>query len=182
VFQNKNLTTNKLDKLIFEFIKEKEKDDYYEDMEKNILNFIIEKELIFNYNNKYLILSNIEIIIKNNKSQSLYKRVNKNEDRIFQLLKNNFPYLKLIREHSPVWLNRQRFDFYSEKHNLAIEWHGEQHYFPVEKYGGVITFELNQIRDEQKRILCDRNNIKLIELKYDIKDIEILEIIKKAIK
>lgn len=182
IFKGKNLTTSKLDEFILNQIKENQADFYYEGYENEIFNFLLDNELIFKYNNKYLILKQIEEIIKSNKSESLYKQVNRSENRIYQLLKNQFPELRLIREHSPEWLNKQRFDFYSEKYKIAIEWHGQQHYTPVSKFGGEIAFELNQIRDEQKRVLCHRNNVKLIELKYDLKDAEIIEILKQELK
>lgn len=182
IFNNNSLSTLKLDELILSFIKENQTDFYYDGYENEILNFLLDNELIFKYNNKYLILHQIEELFKTNRSESLYKQINRNEDRIFQLLKNQFPELKLIREHSPYWLNKQRFDFFSEKYQLAIEWHGQQHYTPVSKFGGEVAFELNQIRDEQKRVLCQRNNVKLIELKYDLKDAEIIDIVKKEIK
>lgn len=58
-------------------------------------------------------------------------------------------------------------DFYIPEFNTFIEYNGEQHYIPKDKFGGVITFERQQKRDQYVRDYCFKNNIKLIEIKYN---------------
>jgi hypothetical protein len=68
------------------------------------------------------------------------------------------------------YINVLRFDAYSEKYNIAFEYQGQQHYYPVDFSGDVDIakkeFELCQIRDNVKREYCNKNNIYLIEIPY----------------
>lgn len=57
-------------------------------------------------------------------------------------------------------------DFYIPSLNIAIEYNGQQHYKPVERFGGKLKFEKQQKRDEFVRNYCKENNIKLIEIDY----------------
>lgn len=58
-----------------------------------------------------------------------------------------------------------RFDFYVENHYL-IEYDGQQHYFPVELFGGNEQFQIQQERDMYKNQWCKDNNIPLIRIPY----------------
>ena len=49
----------------------------------------------------------------------------------------------------------------------AIEYQGEQHYTPIEVFGGEEGYKKNLERDEQKRIKCLENGIKLFEVTPD---------------
>ena len=64
-----------------------------------------------------------------------------------------------------------KIDFYLPNYNLFIEYNGEQHYVPIDYFGGQITFEHQQERDQYVRNYCKENNIKLLEIRYD-EDIE----------
>lgn len=59
-----------------------------------------------------------------------------------------------------------RFDFYLPKYNLCIEYQGEQHYFPIEHFGGQERYEEQIKFDNLKRQYCKANLIKLIEIPY----------------
>ena len=65
-----------------------------------------------------------------------------------------------------------RFDFYLPKLNICIEYDGEQHFRPVEFYGGEEKFKIQKSRDLIKSNYCNLNNIKLIRISYkdDIKN------------
>lgn len=64
------------------------------------------------------------------------------------------------------------FDFYIPKYNCCIEYDGKQHFEPVKFFGGEDFFKETQYRDEIKNQYCLKNNINLIRIKYDCKDIE----------
>lgn len=68
------------------------------------------------------------------------------------------------------YINVLRFDGYNKKYNIAFEYQGQQHYYPVNFSGNLeITqkeFELCKIRDNIKREYCKKNNIPLIEIPY----------------
>lgn len=63
------------------------------------------------------------------------------------------------------------FDFYLPKQNLCIEFQGEQHFSPIETFGGEEKFKLYQLRDQIKRDYCASHGIRLVEIRYD-QDIE----------
>lgn len=54
-----------------------------------------------------------------------------------------------------------------------IEYNGIQHYVPVNYFGGELKFQKQQIRDEYLRKYCKENNIKLIEIPYNMKEKDI---------
>lgn len=67
--------------------------------------------------------------------------------------------------------NKLPFDFYLPKYNIYIEYDGEQHFRPIEYYGGINTFNVIKKRDQIKTLYCENNNIEIIRINYrdDIK-------------
>ena len=74
------------------------------------------------------------------------------------------------------------FDFYLPDHNMCIEYNGIQHYEPVKYFGGKKAFEIIKKRDNIKRKFCDKNQINMINIKYDniSKEIILSELRKSA--
>ena len=70
-----------------------------------------------------------------------------------------------------VYKNRLSFDFHLPKMNTCIEFQGEQHYKPIAFFGGVEKFEIQQKTDQIKKKYCVENRIKLLEVKYTVKDV-----------
>lgn len=94
----------------------------------------------------------------------------KSQTKLYENLKKQFPNEEIIFEATKniiPWIENQRIDIYFPKYNIAIEYNGEQHYIPIEHFGGIIELQDTQIRDEIKRIKCKENNCTLFELKYD---------------
>ena len=89
------------------------------------------------------------------------------EDKLYRLVTRLFPTKTIRREASPRWLGRQRLDIYLPELALAIEHQGEQHYRPIEAFGGEQAFAKSQERDERKRILCRENDITVIYVRFD---------------
>jgi hypothetical protein len=58
------------------------------------------------------------------------------------------------------------FDFYLPDYNTCIEYQGEQHYRPIEYFGGIKQFNKQIINDKIKMEYCQNNNIPLIMIKY----------------
>lgn len=62
------------------------------------------------------------------------------------------------------------FDFaiYDNNDHLIclLEYDGEQHYRPVDFYGGIPSYENTKLRDRIKTNYCKKNNIKLLRLNY----------------
>lgn len=63
-----------------------------------------------------------------------------------------------------------RVDFYLEINNnkYIIEYNGEQHYKPINHFGGEKQFKKQCYRDNILKEYCNINNITLIEIKYDL--------------
>jgi len=87
-----------------------------------------------------------------------------NESILFQKIKEHFKDYKVISQGSPKWLKRQRIDIYFPTLNIGIEYQGEQHFKPVDFFGGEEGFVLTKERDKRKRNLCKRNGCVLIDV------------------
>jgi hypothetical protein len=91
----------------------------------------------------------------------------KMERLLFEVSCRVFDGYKVHHEARPKWLGRQHLDIYVPALYLAIERQGQQHYAPVEFFGGKAKFQRNVEMDQRKRTLCEENGIKLIEVRYD---------------
>ena len=60
------------------------------------------------------------------------------------------------------WLGLQSLDFYLSDYNVGIECQGEQHFFPVECFGGDKEFKKVLERDKRKKTLCEKHGVKLL--------------------
>lgn len=69
-----------------------------------------------------------------------------------------------------------RFDFaiFNKNKDLKglIEFQGQQHYFPIEHFGGEAKLEENQYYDSLKRDYCRQKSIPLLEISYNTPSIE----------
>lgn len=82
------------------------------------------------------------------------------------LTKNNIKFIQEYTFDDCVYIKKLRFDYYIPSLNLCIEYDGEQHYMPIEYFGGEETFKKIQIRDKIKDEYCKTNNIRLIRIHY----------------
>ena len=60
------------------------------------------------------------------------------------------------------WLGLQSLDFYLPDYNVGIECQGEQHFEPVERFGGNKGFKKILERDKRKKALCEKHGVKLL--------------------
>lgn len=63
-------------------------------------------------------------------------------------------------------LNNLSYDFYLPDYNIFIEYQGQQHYFPVNYFGGEKHFIIQQEHDRIKAEYAKNNNIELIIIPY----------------
>ncbi len=73
--------------------------------------------------------------------------------------------IKYIPQHSFDWLkyeNPLKLDFYLPEYNIAIECQGEQHFRPIDFFGGENGYELTIKRDITKLNLCKEHNINIL--------------------
>ena len=117
-------------------------------------------------------------------------RQSKLEKEIELLLsKNNIKYIEQCGKSTFSWLSKMKLDFYLPEYNIAIECQGEQHFKPIEHFGGNEEFKMVSIRDKRKRKLCDENHIKIIyyanynlDFPYDVITTheQLLEVIRRS--
>ena len=60
------------------------------------------------------------------------------------------------------WLKPLTYDFFLPEHNIAIECQGEQHFRIIEHFGGKNDYDKRIERDKKKKILSEKNGIKLL--------------------
>ena len=63
------------------------------------------------------------------------------------------------------------FDFYLPEHNICVEYNGRQHYEPIKLWGGINNLIEIKKRDKIKMEYCKNNNIPLIIIKYNSKNL-----------
>lgn len=96
-------------------------------------------------------------------------------------LNQNFTPHKTFNGLLGVGGGKLSYDFYLPELNLLIEYQGEQHEHPVEIFGGVEQFKIQQEHDKRKREYAQRHFITLLEIwYYDFNNIE--QILKQYIK
>lgn len=92
---------------------------------------------------------------------------NTSQNLLYQKLLNDFPNETIQEEASPQWLGLQRFDIYFPKYNIAVEYDGEQHFIPINHFGGKLAFEKIQKMDERKNEKYQENGCKLFRVKFN---------------
>lgn len=74
-----------------------------------------------------------------------------------------------------------RFDFFIPSLNLLVECHGQQHYFPVTKFGGEERFK-TQIRCDKKKIeYAKKNGINYLEIPFWLSKKEVESLLKSVL-
>lgn len=89
------------------------------------------------------------------------------EIRLF-LDRHNILYNSQHKFDDCVHILKLPFDFYLPEHNICVEFQGEQHFKPVNFFGGAKMFEIRKIRDKIKEEFCRNNNIRLVIIRYDV--------------
>lgn len=84
------------------------------------------------------------------------------ETELFRKLEKYFTQTKVIQHGQPIWLGRQHYDIWFPNWKIAIEYHGRQHFEPVEFFGGQEAYLKNIERDERKLNLSKKNGVRLI--------------------
>lgn len=74
------------------------------------------------------------------------------------------------------------FDFYLPTLKTCIEFDGQQHYEPIDFFGGQMQFDKQQQNDAIKDNFCQKHHIRLIRIRYDQNVNEVLNHELKPIK
>ena len=103
--------------------------------------------------------------------QSIASKTNKRSSQrwLFLQIQKLFPNEEIIEDYFHSELSRLtgvtvQFDIYLIHKNIAVEYHGKQHYEDIpSRFANV---EMYQNRDREKKLLCKKNGIKLIIIPY----------------
>jgi len=87
------------------------------------------------------------------------------ESELYHKLKSTYSMTRVIQHGKPNWLGLQHYDIWFPIWNVAVEYHGKQHFEPVEFFGGEMAFLQTVERDKRKISLSKINNVKLIVVK-----------------
>lgn len=95
----------------------------------------------------------------------------KTEEYIYKIIKKHYKDYGVIYQHRPLFLHssfggQMSYDVYISKFKIAVEYQGQQHFEPVDFFGGEEAFEKVKLRDEEKRKLSEENGIKLVYFNY----------------
>ena len=87
---------------------------------------------------------------------------------LFERVNREFGHIHRVLAHGrPDWLRPQHLDLWLPDVGAAIEFHGAQHFVPVEYFGGEAGFAQQRLRDLRKRQLCEANGCRLIVVDAD---------------
>ncbi len=89
-----------------------------------------------------------------------------NETELYRLIRSIYPNHVIEREASPDFLEGQRFDIYFPHEGVVVEYQGEQHEYPVERFGGANGHKRIIERDREKRKKAKLAGVYLVEFWY----------------
>ena len=98
------------------------------------------------------------------------KCILKSQMMLFEKLTSIFKNECFSWEYKTSWLGKLRIDICIEKHKIAIEYDGEQHFHPINHFGGEAKFKKLIKNDALKERLCEENGFKLFRIKYNYTD------------
>lgn len=94
----------------------------------------------------------------------------KSEELMFECVKKVFKNKTVIHQYRPYFLHYKNsqlsYDVFVCGKNIAFEYQGEQHFKPVEIFGGETNYTKQKERDALKAKLSKENNITLIYINY----------------
>jgi hypothetical protein len=89
------------------------------------------------------------------------------ENQLYQLLRRLLKGTEVVQHARPTWLEPQHLDVYVPKAGVAVEYMGQQHFEPLEFFGGEAAFHLVIERDRRKAELCKNHGVELICVRFD---------------
>ncbi len=89
------------------------------------------------------------------------------ENQLYQILRRLLKRTEVIQHARPTWLEPQHLDVYVPQAGMAVEYMGQQHFEPLEFFGGEAAFQLLMERDRKKAELCRNHGVELIRVRFD---------------
>lgn len=123
--------------------------------------------------------TSIPIRIANGHTTSCGCRISSSRENLIEkvLQENSVEYIKQYSFSDCKYKGKLYFDFALFRDGelfCLIEYDGEQHFRPVDHFGGEDSFKNTRLRDTIKDNYCINNNIKLYRLMYSLTDDEVI--------
>ena len=112
---------------------------------------------------EYVTYSLHDLLVSNNKISK------KSSQRwLFLQVQKLFPQEEIVEDYFHSEISREsgktiQFDIFLLNRNIAIEYHGEQHFNDISAFGSLENYKA---RDKEKEILCKKYNVQLIIIPY----------------
>jgi hypothetical protein len=88
------------------------------------------------------------------------------ETLLYQIVIHIFRGRDVLHHHRPDWLDGLELDIFVPSAGVGIEYQGQQHFHPIEVWGGQQALDALTERDQRKRKTCERRGITLVEVDY----------------
>lgn len=97
-------------------------------------------------------------------------KCNISEQKVYKFIRDKFINDKVYYQYrNKEILGNLTFDIFIENKKIAIEYQGRQHYEPINRFGGLKSFEKTKARDKLKQDLSSKNGIKILYVSFDNK-------------
>lgn len=88
------------------------------------------------------------------------------ETLLFSIVCKIYPDFEALRHYRPDWLEGLELDIFIPSLKLAFEYQGQQHFHPIEAWGGEEALLELQERDKRKAWICNEKGVHLIAVDY----------------
>jgi len=88
------------------------------------------------------------------------------ETQLFQIVSKILADHDVLRHHRPDWLHGLELDIFVPALKLALEYQGQQHFHPIEAWGGQEALDRLVARDADKAKACKDLGIALVAIDY----------------
>lgn len=89
------------------------------------------------------------------------------ETEVFNIVRSLLPSQEVIHHYRADWLDGQEIDILVPESKLAVEYNGEQHFKPIDAWGGATALRQTQERDRAKAKKCCANGIRLAIITFE---------------
>jgi hypothetical protein len=88
------------------------------------------------------------------------------ETALYRIIERLYPGHEVVHHYRATWLGRLELDVCIPALNLAVEYHGFQHFQPIAAWGGSESLEKVRARDDKKACLCRAQGLSLVVFTY----------------
>ena len=89
-----------------------------------------------------------------------------NETLVYKYMQELFPDDEIIFHYRPKWLDGLEIDVFNNSKKIGIEYQGQQHFKPIDFWGGEEALLKTQERDVRKKEICKKKSVTLFYVNY----------------